>query len=115
MYVRPFPNVSDARWQVSTSGGNEPLWAHSGRELFYRTADNNLIAVQVVREPAFSLGTQRRLFSVARYQPDALSRSYDVTRDDQRFVMIRQEVGEDEGELILVLNWLEEVKREVGN
>ena len=31
------------------------------------------------------------------------------------FHMIWQEVGEDEGELILVLNWLEEVKRQVGN
>ena len=115
VYVRPFPNVSDARRQVSTSGGSEPLWAHSGRELFYRTSDNNLIAVQVVRDPAFSLGTQRRLFSVMRYKPDAFHRAYDVARDDQRFLMIRQEVGEDEGELILVLNWLEEVKRQVGN
>jgi serine/threonine-protein kinase len=114
VYVRPFPNVSDARQLVSPNGGSEPLWAHSGRELFYRAADDNLIAVQVVRDPAFSLGTQRRLFSVARYQPDPFSRSYDVTRNDQRFVMVRQEVGDNEGELILVLNWLEEVKREVG-
>ncbi len=66
-----------------------------------------------VRDPAFSLGTQCPLFSVERYQPDPFRRAYDVTRDDQRFVMIRQEVGEDEGELILVLNWLEEVKRQV--
>ena len=50
-----------------------------------------------------------------RYKPDAFHRAYDVARDDQRFLMIRQEVGEDEGELILVLNWLEEVKRQVGN
>ena len=115
VYVRPFPDVSETKLQVSTSGGSEPLWAHSGRELFYRTSDNNLIAVQVVRDPAFSLGTQRPLFSVVRYQPGPFNRAYDVTRDDQRFLMIRQEVGEDEGELILVLNWLEEVKRQVGN
>ncbi len=115
MYVLPFPNVSDARQLVSTDGGSEPLWAHSGRELFYRAANNNLIAVQVVRDPSFSLGTHISLFSVERYKTDAFHRGYDVTRDDQRFLMIRQEVGEDEGELILVLNWLEEVKREVGN
>ncbi|MCH7891015.1 MAG: PD40 domain-containing protein [Gemmatimonadetes bacterium] len=115
VFVRPFPDVESGKWQVSTEGGIKPLWAHSGRELFYRTADNNLIAVQVVRDPAFSLGTQRLLFSVERYRTDAFHRAYDVTRDDQRFVMIRQEVGEDEGELILVLNWLEEVKRQVGN
>ena len=100
---------------TQTDGGSEPLWAHSGRELFYRTADSKLIAVQVVRDPAFRLGTQRVLFSVERYEADVFDRNYDVTRDDQRFLMIRQDVGEDEGELILVLNWLEEVKREVGN
>ena len=115
VYVRPFPNVSEARQLVSTDGGSEPLWAHSGRELFYRTADSKLIAVQVVRDPAFRLGTQRVLFSVERYEADVFDRNYDVTRDDQRFLMIRQDVGQNDGELILVLNWLEEVKREVGN
>ncbi|MFQ5859694.1 MAG: WD40 repeat domain-containing protein, partial [Anaerolineae bacterium] len=34
VYVRPFPNVADGRWQISTDGGRSPLWAHSGRELF---------------------------------------------------------------------------------
>ena len=36
VYVRPFPNTNDGKWQVSTDGGQEPVWAHSGRELFYR-------------------------------------------------------------------------------
>ena len=31
VYVRPFPNVDSAKWQVSTDGGEEPLWANSGR------------------------------------------------------------------------------------
>ena len=38
IYVRPFPNTGDAKWQVSTNGGYFPMWAHSGGELFYRTA-----------------------------------------------------------------------------
>src|SRR5262249_977194 len=37
IYVRPFPNVTAAKWLVSTAGGNQPLWARSGRELFYRS------------------------------------------------------------------------------
>ena len=36
VYVVPFPNAEDAMWPVSTGGGSEPVWAHSGRELFYR-------------------------------------------------------------------------------
>ena len=36
VYVRPFPDANAGRWQVSRNGGNEPVWAHNGRELFYR-------------------------------------------------------------------------------
>jgi serine/threonine-protein kinase len=37
IYVRPLPDVNSGRWQVSTEGGTRPLWARSGRELFYVT------------------------------------------------------------------------------
>ena len=36
VYVRPFPDVDKGKWQVSTSGGDSPLWSPDGRELFYR-------------------------------------------------------------------------------
>ena len=37
IYVRPFPAVDQGRWQVSTDGGRQPLWARNGRELIYMT------------------------------------------------------------------------------
>ena len=33
VYVRAFPAVTTARWQVSATGGTLPVWAHSGKEL----------------------------------------------------------------------------------
>ncbi len=45
VYVRPFPNVGAAKWQVSTSEGSEPLWANSGRELFFKNRNAELVAV----------------------------------------------------------------------
>ena len=40
---------------------------------------------------------------------------YDVTPDDQQFVMIRN-IGEEEAsELIVVENWFEELKAKMGN
>ncbi len=39
IYVRPFPEVNQGRWQVSTGGGDTPLWSPDGRELFYRSGD----------------------------------------------------------------------------
>ena len=35
IYVRPFPDVTAGRWQVSTGGGTRPLWHRNGQELFY--------------------------------------------------------------------------------
>jgi len=35
IYVRPFPNASAGRWQVSSDGGSRPVWARNGQELFY--------------------------------------------------------------------------------
>jgi eukaryotic-like serine/threonine-protein kinase len=31
VYVRPFPEVEKGRWQVSTSGGDSPLWSQTQR------------------------------------------------------------------------------------
>jgi eukaryotic-like serine/threonine-protein kinase len=33
VWVRPFPNVGNGLWQVSTAGGTRPLWSRDGREL----------------------------------------------------------------------------------
>ena len=35
IYVRPFPNVNDAKQQVSTEAARMPAWSPDGRELFF--------------------------------------------------------------------------------
>ena len=89
IYVRPFPpNTNDGKWLVSTNGGIEPVWAHSGRELFYRDL-NNLVVVEVLQGPSFVAGERRVLFSSQGFRTNPLHQFYDVTSDDRRFVMIR--------------------------
>ncbi len=89
------------------------LWAHSGRELFYK-GSGNLMAVEVLRGATFVTGERRVLFSVQGFRSATVHQQYDVTPDDQRFVMIRNRVA-DEGELIVVENLFEELKAKVGN
>ena len=93
------------------------MWAHSGRELFYVNGDNELVAVQVSTNPGFAPGQQAALFSVAGYMRRASYAMYDVTPDDQRFMMLR--IGADlaaaAAEVILVTNFFEELKRLVPN
>jgi serine/threonine-protein kinase len=113
VYVRPFPNTNDGKWQVSTDGGQEPVWAHSGRELFYK-GSGDLIVVEVLPGAAFVPGERRALFSHQGYYSTTLHQFYDVTPDDQRFVMIRNRGADDAGELIVVENFFEELKTKVG-
>ncbi len=115
IYVRPFPNTAGGKWQVSTDGGTEPAWAHSGRELFYRNGRDELVRVEVLRGATFVTGEQQVLFSAREYLRETFRRKYDVTPDDQRFVMLRSLGGEDASELIVVEHFFEELKAKVGN
>ena len=110
IYVVPFPNAGAAKWTVSTDGGSEPIWAHSGRELFYRTGSGNLVSVQVSSSPTFSLGAAKVLFSASEYSASPSHRGYDVSHDDSRFLMVRQRRGTEADNVNVVENWFEELK-----
>ena len=114
IYVRPFPNVREARWQVSTGGGTEPMWAHDGREIFYRNGSEDMVAVSVTTEPTFALGGYRKMGSVSTYRSDLNHRIYDVAADDERLLMIRARGGTEGSELVLVQNFFEELNEKVG-
>lgn len=85
VYVRPFPNMTDWKRQVSTAGGLEPVWAHSGKELFYRDGANDFVAVEVMAESTFSVGQHRVLFSMAGFATSPRRAGYDVRPDDARW------------------------------
>jgi eukaryotic-like serine/threonine-protein kinase len=85
VYVRPYPG-SGARVPVSLHGGTEPVWAHSGRELFFRSGDS-LMAAAVSSRPTFTVTGRRLLFTGSFASGDAY-REYDVAPDDRQFVML---------------------------
>ena len=91
------------------------MWSHSGRELFYRNAAGEMVVVQVSGDPTFVAGQQEVLFSMADYVSGASHPQYDVSLDDQRFVMLRMEDSDFESRLIFVQNFFEELKRLVPN
>jgi serine/threonine protein kinase len=123
VYVRPFPEVEKGKWQVSTSGGDSPLWSRDGRELLYRSGDA-VMAVSVKTEPAFSLETPKILFR-GTYVSSNLSYSYDldtwdISPDGRRFLMMKPmqstekaPAAEAPRRINIVLNWLEELKQRV--
>ena len=62
IYVRPFPDANSGRWQVSTGGGTRPLWARSGKELFYLGPSGAVMSTSVEGGSTFRAGNATRLF-----------------------------------------------------
>jgi hypothetical protein len=118
VFVRPSPNVDEGKWQVSSGGGAVPLWARSGGELFYLTPANEMVSVPIdirttfaAREPEvlFKLGPEYRLTDVG------VLPAFDISPDDQRFLMMRAVGASVERPLVLVENWFEELKDKAGS
>lgn len=113
VYVRPFPNVTGGRWQVSTEGGSNPMWARSGTELFFLDGATAMLAVPVqMAGGKFTTGHPKTLFDARIYTADG-TRAYDVSPDGQRFILIKDGTADSklspEG-MLVVLDWLEDLK-----
>jgi eukaryotic-like serine/threonine-protein kinase len=82
IYVQRYPSTG-RKLPVSTNGGTTPVWRKDGRELFYRNG-NKMMAVATRLEPDFSAEKPQMLFE-GDFEED-----YDVTRDGQRFIMVKR-------------------------
>jgi Tol biopolymer transport system component len=99
--VQRYPGGAN-RTAVSTGGGILPRWSRDGKELFYASADA-LVAVAV--RPDGSFGAPHRLFDRANFLLDFRYRSYDVSPDGKRFLMIQRDSGSVPRQLNVILNW----------
>jgi Tol biopolymer transport system component/predicted Ser/Thr protein kinase len=116
VFVRPFPNVDGGRWQVSSGGGTRPLWARSGRELYFASsAPVRLMAVAIQPGAAFSFGKPEPLFDLTPYAfMGPPGRKYDVTKDG-RFLMTKPVAAEvfTHQTIVVVSHWFDEVRARV--
>ncbi|MCH8992112.1 MAG: protein kinase, partial [Acidobacteria bacterium] len=90
VFVRPFPDVDDGKFPVSTNGGIMPVWADDGRELFFVDDDRGLVAAQIDTDSGFQVTEREILFTVpGRFRTSASNILFDVSPDGQRFLMAR--------------------------
>ncbi len=109
VYVRPFPD-GEGTWQVSTDGGTEPLWSGDGDEMFYRRGPA-LVRVAVQTDPVFAVRAREVLLD-GTYERNEFHTNYDIHPDGSHFVMV--ESAEASTQLVVVLNWFEELRRRGG-
>jgi eukaryotic-like serine/threonine-protein kinase len=112
VYVRAFPSAAE-RKQISIEGGMEPEWRGDGKELFYLSADQRIMAVPITTDGTNLIaGAPHPLFSVDVVEPSApFPVSYAVSADGQRFA-VNSFVNEPNRQtLTVLLNWADAVRK----
>ncbi|MBN1833211.1 MAG: PD40 domain-containing protein [Deltaproteobacteria bacterium] len=116
IYVRPFPDVDAGKWQISTGGGNSPLWSPDGTELFY-IVDDKFMVVPLETEPAFKPGKLEVLFSGPYVSGVGEGTPWDIHPDGDRFLMMKESgsgaTGGGPRRINVFLNWDVELKQRV--
>src|SRR5262249_47470074 len=107
IFVQPFPQPT-AKWQVSTKGGMQPRWRADGKELYFISTDNKLMAVSITQKGStLELGTPSPLFTtrILTGATGTINRpQYAVSRDG-RFLINETVEDSAASPITLILNW----------
>ncbi len=115
VYLQSFPDPTQARRQVSTGGGSEPIWTQGGREVVFRRGDTVMVAA--VDPPRATVGTPAVLFA-GRFNADpgwSQTRTYDVTPDGQRFLMLKWPDDGVRRQVLVTTGWWPELRVRVAS
>jgi eukaryotic-like serine/threonine-protein kinase len=110
VYVQPFPLAASGKWVVSNGGGSQPRWSHDGKELFYFTPDETLMAVDVnTSGGTIQLGAAKALFRAPILGGSGggpgNSWRWDISRDDKRFLINTALDDTATSPVTVLLNW----------
>ncbi len=105
IYVETFPEHT-GKWQISTGGGDWPVWSRDGRELYFLSSDGKIMAVTVKTGGRnFEADAPRALFSVpGKYQ-------FDVGKDGRFLIQVPQGQPNDSVSINVVVNWQSALKK----
>jgi len=103
VFVEPFPRTGE-RWQLSNSGGRQPLWRDDGKELFFVSdVDRKFYVVPIKPGPKFDYDPPKFLFEM-RANVYATRNSYIPSPDGKRF-LINMTVDSTAPPIHIIHNW----------
>lgn len=115
IYVRPYPEITAGRWQVSATGGTSPRWNPNRAELHYLDSDALWTVPVITNVGSFSAAPARKMFDVKPFG-GRLGADLEVSPDGNRFLFILDgpsAIGSSH--LVFVQNWAEELTRRLRN
>ena len=109
VYVDAFPEPRGKR-RISTSGGAYPKWGADGRELFYVSPENKLMAVSLKQgSDTLEPSAPRELFPLPMRSTNA-GPTYEPGRDGQRFLVLTSPEAAQQS-LNVIVNWPDLLKK----
>jgi Tol biopolymer transport system component len=117
IYVRAFPDKG-GKWQISNSNGTYPMWSRNGRELFFETLDNHIMAAAYTVKGDSFVANKPRLWSEKRIGgvPNSV-KNVDLAPDGKRIVALipvgTAEAQKAQNQVTFLINFFDEVRRKV--
>ena len=120
VYVQAYPDPGE-KIRISTAAGFDPLWTKGGRELLFRSGgaggSQHVLSSTIRSLAPFRADPPRLLFEskFGEYDSTAPERSWDVSADGERMLMLQRVASTDKPVTVLhvVLNWAEELRQRV--
>ena len=111
MYVRPFPGPG-GKWQISTGGGTYPTWSRTKHELFYGTADGQIMVAPFTVEGDSFRAEKPRLWSDGHFMMRG-NRMFDLHPDGERFALVPAPPTQGSGQdhVTFIFNFFDELRR----
>jgi serine/threonine protein kinase/Tol biopolymer transport system component len=116
VYVRPFPETAaGGKWQISSGGGEIPIWSRDGKNLFFETLDNRIaVAGYTVKGDSF-VASKPRVWSDKQLYAPTGDQNFDLFGDGARIaaVLPQQSADETRGSVhvTFLLNFFDELRR----
>ncbi len=108
VYVRSFPGPG-GKWQISTAGGDRPVWSKKDPALFYRTGAGMMAASYTGSGMAF-VAEKPRLWATNK----DLGSYFDLAPEGKRFAILQPVKAEGGAEhVVLLQNFFDELRRSV--
>jgi serine/threonine-protein kinase len=119
VYVGPFASGAPSgsgKWQISAGGGLHPIWSRNGRELFYESPDNLIMALAyTAKGDSFAADKPRPWSNTQILEPVPFLWNLDLAPDGKRFAVFPrpEAAGEQKGSVhvTVLLNFFDEVRR----
>jgi hypothetical protein len=98
------PSRSLGKWQISKTGGGNPMWRGDGKEIFYLAPDGKLMSVPIDSGDTFFRPLPPTPLFQTRLMP-RLFREYDGSSDGKKFLMAVPSADDANEPITVIVNW----------